>query len=138
MKTTTSRSWVTRGVLGIVLATFFSDAGHEMVTAVLPLYLVSVGHGAAALGIMEGVAELLLSLSKLAGGVVGHRTRFKRRWGTAGYVATTLGTGAMALVRSVGALVCLRGSAWFGRGFRSPLRDFLLADEVGASHFGRA
>jgi hypothetical protein len=32
----------------------------------------------------------------------------------------------------------LRSLAWVGRGFRSPLRDFMLADEVGPTHFGRA
>lgn len=37
--------WVSRGVIGIVLATFFSDVGHEMVTAVLPLYLTAIGLG---------------------------------------------------------------------------------------------
>src|SRR6185369_8793346 len=38
----------------------------------------------------------------------------------------------------VGAVISLRTVAWFGRGFRSPLRDFMLADEVGETHFGRA
>ncbi|MCW5806920.1 MAG: MFS transporter [Deltaproteobacteria bacterium] len=131
-------SWVTRSVVGIVLATFFSDVGHEMVTAVLPLYLASVGLGPAALGAMEGAADLAFSLSKLAGGAVGHRVKKKRPWATAGYLLTTLGTGAIALVHAFAAVATLRTFAWFGRGFRSPLRDFLLADEVGATHFGRA
>jgi MFS family permease len=133
-----SKRWVTRAVIGIVLATFLSDVGHEMVTAVLPLYLASVGLGAAALGFMEGLADLLFSVSKLAGGLVGHRAEKKRPWGTLGYVLTTLGTGAIAFTSSVASLIPLRGVAWFGRGFRSPLRDFLLSDEVGTSHFGRA
>jgi MFS family permease len=133
-----SARWLTRSVAGIVLATFFSDVGHEMVTAVLPLYLSAVGLGAAALGVMEGFADLLFSISKLAGGFVGHHVAKKRPWATLGYLTTTVGTGAIALVRSLGALIPLRGIAWFGRGFRSPLRDFLLADEVGPAHFGRA
>jgi hypothetical protein len=86
-------SWVTKTVIGIVLATFFSDVGHEMVTAVLPLYLASIGLGAAALGAMEGAADLAFSLSKLAGGAVGNRAKKKRLWATVGYLATTLGTG---------------------------------------------
>jgi MFS family permease len=109
-----------------------------MVTAVLPLYLSSVGLGAAALGVMEGCADLLFSVSKLAGGFVGHHVEKKRPWATLGYLTTTLGTGALALVRSVAGLIPLRAIAWFGRGFRSPLRDFLLSDEVGPTHFGRA
>jgi MFS family permease len=124
--------------VGIILATFFSDVGHEMVTAVLPMYLLSVGLGAATLGVMEGCADLLFSLSKLAGGFVGHHVEKKRPWATLGYLTTTLGTGALALVRSVAGLIPLRAIAWFGRGFRSPLRDFLLSDEVGPTHFGRA
>ena len=129
---------MTRSVVGIILATFFSDVGHEMVTAVLPLFLASVGLGPAALGAMEGAADLAFSLSKLAGGAVGHKVEKKRPWATAGYLLTTIGTGAIALVRGFAAVAALRTVAWFGRGFRSPLRDFLLADEVGPSHFGRA
>lgn len=131
-------TWITRTVVGIVVATFFSDVGHEMVTAVLPLYLGTLGLGAAALGAMEGAADLAFSLSKLAGGAVGHRVKKKRPWASAGYLVTTLGTGLLALVQGLSAMIGLRTAAWFGRGFRSPLRDFLLADEVGPTHFGRA
>ena len=130
--------WITRSVIGILLATFFSDVGHEMVTAVLPLYLGTLGLGAAALGVMEGLADFLFSVSKLAGGFVGHHVEKKRPWATLGYLTTTVGTGALALVHSLAGLIPLRGIAWFGRGFRSPLRDFLLSDEVGPTQFGRA
>src|SRR5690606_10988278 len=87
---------------------------------------------------MEGAADLAFSLSKLAGGAVGHRVQRKRPWAAGGYLLTTLGTGAIALVQAVTSVVSLRAVAWFGRGFRSPLRDFLLSDEVGPTHFGRA
>lgn len=132
------RSWLNRTVVGIVLATFFSDVGHEMVTAVLPMYLASVGLGAAALGTMEGLADFVFALSKLAGGVVGHHVERKRHWATAGYLTTAFGTTAMAFVRSSAGLSGLRAGAWFGRGFRAPLRDFMLADAVPKTHFGRA
>lgn len=109
-----------------------------MVTATLPLYLGTIGLGAAALGAMEGLADLAFSLSKLAGGWVGHHTHQKRAFGTLGYALTLIATGLLALTQSAAALVSLRSAAWFGRGFRSPLRDFMLADEVGPTHFGRA
>ena len=131
--------WLTRGAVAIVTATFFSDVGHEMVTAVLPLYLSSVGLGAAALGVMEGLADLAFSLSKLAGGVAGHRApRRKTALATAGYALTAVASAAIALVRAAPAVAALRAVAWWGRGFRSPLRDALLAEEVSPTHFGRA
>jgi len=125
-------------VIGIVVATFFSDVAHEMVTAVLPMYLTSIGLGAASLGAIEGFADFVFSASKLGGGVLGHRVHAKRPLVALGYFVTMVGTASMGLVRSAAALASLRGAAWIGRGFRSPLRDFLLADEVEPSHYGRA
>lgn len=132
------RSWVTRSLLAIVLATFFSDVSHEMCTAVLPLYLATIGLGPAALGVIEGVADFLVSLSKLAGGYVGHHVPRKRPLASLGYLVTTVGTGGIAFASSLAAVLTLRGAAWIGRGFRSPLRDYLLADAVDPSHYGRA
>jgi MFS family permease len=133
-----SASWINRSVLGIVLATFFSDFSHEMCTAVLPLYLATLGLGPAALGLMEGLADFLVSLSKLAGGFVGHHTDHKRPLASLGYLTTALATWAIGFAASLTALVGLRSLAWIGRGFRGPLRDDLLADAVEPTHYGRA
>ncbi len=130
--------WMTRTVVGIILATFFSDVSHEMCTAVLPLYLATVGLGPAALGLIEGVADFLVSISKLGGGFVGHHVKRKRPWATVGYLVTTLGTWGIAFTGSLAALLTLRSAAWVGRGFRSPLRDYILADAVDSKYFGRA
>ncbi|HLY10257.1 MAG TPA: MFS transporter [Planctomycetota bacterium] len=137
-RTPEAQGWITRTVLGIVLATFFSDFSHELCTSVLPLYLGSLGLGAASLGMIEGVADFLVSLSKLAGGVAGQRLRRKQPLVVAGYLVTGLATSAMGLVHSVSALLSLRVTAWIGRGFRGPLRDFLLSEEVKQTHYGRA
>lgn len=109
-----------------------------MCTAVLPLYLATLGLGPAALGLIEGVADFLVSLSKLAGGVVGHQIRQKRPLASLGYLTTALATWSIALVEGLVSLVSLRGVAWVGRGFRGPLRDYLLADAVEPTHYGRA
>lgn len=133
-----ARPWMTRTVLAIVFATFFSDVSHEMCTAVLPLYLATVGLGPAALGLIEGVADFLVSIAKLAGGVVGHHVHHKRPWASLGYLLTTLGTWGIAFAGNLVSVLTLRGAAWAGRGFRSPLRDYLLADAVEPRYFGRA
>lgn len=109
-----------------------------MCTAVLPLYLATLGLGPAALGLIEGVADFLVSLSKLAGGIVGHHIHQKRPLASLGYLTTALATWSIALVEGLASLVSLRGVAWVGRGFRGPLRDYLLADAVEPTHYGRA
>src|SRR5207244_6178291 len=62
----------------------------------------------------------------------------KRPWASLGYLVTSVATWAIALVGSLAALMTLRGAAWVGRGFRGPLRDYLLADAVEPTHYGRA
>jgi MFS family permease len=133
-----NRHWITPPVVGIVLATFLSDLSHEAVTAVLPLYLVSIHLGPAALGVVEGVADFLVSLSKLAGGFIGHRVRHKRPWAAVGYALTAICTGCIGLVRGAPAIATLRCLAWVARGYRGPLRDTLLTEAVPATHYGRA
>ena len=132
------KTWVTRTVVAIILATFFSDVSHEMCTAVLPMYLATVGLGPAALGLIEGLADFLVSLSKLAGGYVGHHIERKRPWASLGYLVTTVATWGIAFSATLFAVLTLRSAAWVGRGFRSPLRDFMLADAVDPKYFGRA
>jgi hypothetical protein len=58
--------WFGRAVGGIGAASFLSDVGHEVPTALLPSFLTSVlGAPASALGLIEGVPDAL------AGGPVG-------------------------------------------------------------------
>jgi hypothetical protein len=58
---TTTGHWLNRNVWTMSLASLFSDAGHEGATVVLPILLASIG-GAAALDLIEGVADLASSV----------------------------------------------------------------------------
>ncbi|HTQ38461.1 MAG TPA: MFS transporter [Pirellulales bacterium] len=133
-----TRRWLNRTVWGIVVATFFSDVSHEMATAVLPDFIKAVGMGPLALGLIEGLADFLVSISKLGGGVLGHYVQHKKPWAALGYLITTVCTAAIGFAKTLTAMVTLRTVAWAGRGYRSPLRDFLLADAVEKTHYGRA
>ena len=54
----TGRSWLTRGVLGIGLASLPADAGRGIPRAILPGFLTAtLGAPAAALGQIEGLAD---------------------------------------------------------------------------------
>ena len=65
----TSERCLTPGVLGVGAASLFSDSSHEMVTSLLPTFLTStLGGGPATLGAIDGDADALTGLAKLAGG----------------------------------------------------------------------
>ena len=135
--------WLTRGVVAIGLASFFSDLGHEMTTALLPLFLVSVlGAPALALGVVEGTADGASALFKFAGGYVSDATagtaQRRRVFGASGYLLTAVATSLIGLASTWPVVIIFRSLAWMGRGFRSPIRNAVLAEQIEPSVYGRA
>jgi len=91
--------WLTPGVGSVAAASFFSDSGHEIATAVLPSFLTSVLHGSAAsLGLIEGVSDALTGVAKLIGGPLANDPQRRRTMATGGYLATAVATGGLALI----------------------------------------
>src|SRR5580698_8078876 len=111
-----SKRWLTRGVLGIGLASLFSDWGHEAATAILPAFLASLGAPAVALGIIEGVSDGLSSFPKLAGGWIADRPSLRKLTGIIGSLATGLSTFAYAFAHSWPTVLVSRALGWVGRG----------------------
>ena len=50
-------SWLNRTVLGIGLASLFSDWSHEIATTVMPAFLATMGVAAFWVGLIEGVSD---------------------------------------------------------------------------------
>lgn len=135
---TPKRNWLNRTVLALSGTSLFSDISHEMGTAVLPLFLKQLGAGAAALGLIEGVADLIMALGKLYSGAIGDRLQ-QKKWATGGgYLLTTVGIGSYAFAGAWWQILVGRSVAWFGRGYRGPLRDALMADAADPKDYGKA
>ncbi len=132
------QTWLTRGVLGIGLASLFSDWGHEIATALLPVLLAGLGAPAFALGVIEGVADGLSSFAKLAGGWIADRPARRKPMAAGGYLIVGVSTFAFGFARSWPAVLVIRAVGWIGRGAKNPSRDALLADSVPAANLGRA
>jgi len=65
------QGWFGPSVRGIGGASFLSDLGHEVPTSLLPRFLTStLGAPAAALGLIEGLADGLAGVAQLAGGAL--------------------------------------------------------------------
>ncbi|WP_347353712.1 MFS transporter [Intrasporangium sp.] len=131
--------WHSPGVLSIGGASLFSDAGHELVTALLPTFVTTTLHGGpATLGAIDGVADALTGLSKLAGGPMAAEPARRGRVAASGYLGTAVATAAIGLATAVWQVAVLRSLAWISRGLRSPARDMLLTDLAPATSYGRA
>src|SRR5947207_3905084 len=130
--------WLNRTVVGVGLASLFSDWSHEIATSLLPAFLATMGVAAAWLGLIEGVSDGLSSFAKLASGYYTDRLRRRKPIAIGGYVVTALGTASFGLASSAWHVLLARATAWFGRGVRTPIRKALLAAAVTRETYGRA
>ncbi|HEY3932158.1 MAG TPA: MFS transporter [Verrucomicrobiae bacterium] len=130
--------WLNSTVLGIGLASLFSDWSHETATAVLPAFLASFGAAAAWLGLIEGVSDGLSSFVKMASGYYTDKLQRRKPIAVIGYFVTALGTASFGLATAAWHVLLARAFAWLGRGVRTPIRKALLAAAVTRETYGRA
>jgi MFS family permease len=129
--------WLTRNVFAIGMLSLFSDMGHELTTAVLPLFLATFGGGAAALGMIEGVSDAASSVLKLWMSYYSDRVGRRKPILVIGYFVTAM-MGTFGFVTAWWQMLVIRSIAWIGRGARGPVRDALLSESVPPEAHGRA
>jgi len=119
-------------------ASLFTDAATEMIYPLLPVYLSRVlGASATSLGIIEGVAEGVNSLLKIASGWVSDRRRERRPIVILGYALSSLSRPLIALSSSWPQVLAIRALDRTGKGIRGAPRDAMLAAHAEASSRGR-
>lgn len=132
------KPWLNRNVLGMSITSFLSDASHEMATTVLPGFLTIINAPPAALGLIEGIADATSSFVKLWGGWISDRVGDRKRLTTLGYALTGCAMALFAVATHWIVVLLGRVIGWFGRGFRGPIRDAMLADSVALEVRGKA
>lgn len=130
--------WLNRTVLGIGLASLFSDWSHEIATTAMPAFLATMGVAAAWVGLIEGVSDGLSSFAKMGSGYYTDRLQHRKPIAVVGYVVTACGTAAFGLASAAWHVLLARATAWLGRGVRTPIRKALLAAAVTRETYGRA
>lgn len=134
----TRGSWLNRTVLGIGLASLFSDVGHEMATTAMPALLATVGASSAVLGLIEGLADGLSSVAKMASGIYSDRLHRRKLLAVAGYFLTAAGMASFAVATQWWHVLIGRIGGWLGRGARTPVRNVLLTEATTPETYGRA
>jgi MFS family permease len=132
-------SWLNRNILGMGLASLFSDMNHEMATAVLPIFLSSVlGAPAFALGVIEGVADGVSTFFEVWSGWYSDRIGRRKGLAAFGYLVTAISKATFVLATSWWHVLIGRTVGWIGWSIRSPVRDALLTESTGRATVGRA
>lgn len=134
-------TWLNRNLLGFGIASFFSDASHEMVPLVLPTLLgtlVSAQKAPQYLGLISGFSTAAASLTTLLSGWISDFIQNRKPLILFGYIVATLFVGILGFAHSWLTVFVLLTLAWIGRGIVRAPRDSLLADSVDPAYYGHA
>ena len=124
-------------VLGAV--SLITDISSEMVTAVLPLYLVTtLGFSPLGFGALDGVYNGVSALVQLTGGHLADRVRNHKLIAGLGYGLSALCKPLLLLVSSFGALGSVLALERTGKGLRTAPRDAMISLSTPPENQGRA
>src|SRR3954454_15443691 len=128
-----------RNVYALAAVSFFTDVSSEMIYPLLPVFLTTVlGASAGFIGAIEGAAESVAALLKLASGWWSDRIRKRKTFVVAGYTLASVVRPLVAIAQSATQVLLIRVSDRVGKGLRNAPRDALIADSVHPSQRGRA
>jgi MFS family permease len=127
-------------VFALGAVSLVTDVSSEMVTAVLPVYLVLGLHlSPAAYGLVDGLYTGATALLRVVGGYVADRVRRRKAVAGAGYALSAVAKlgllAAGASATAIGAVITLDRT---GKGLRTAPRDALITLSAPESLLGRA
>ncbi|MDG6103220.1 MFS transporter [Dactylosporangium aurantiacum] len=131
---------VSGNVVALGAVSLITDVSAEMVTAVLPLYLVLGLHvSPLAYGVIDGVHTGATAVLRLAGGFVADRTRARKPVAGFGYALSAAAKlGLLLAGRSVPAITAVVAVDRLGKGVRTAPRDALITASSPPEALGRA
>ncbi len=119
------------------LASLLNDVSSEAIFPLLPTFLVSLGAPMSFLGLIEGSADALASIIKMAAGKLSDRGP-RRLLVAGGYALPAVARAGIAAALAPWQVLTARLLDRAGKGIRSGPRDALIADSVAPSQRGRA
>lgn len=132
------RGWLTRNLKVVSGVSFLQDAASELLYPILPIFLTAVlGAPVAVVGLVEGIAEGIASVAKVASGRLADRFGRRPLIGL-GYGLAAVGKLVIAVAGAWPVVLLGRGVDRLGKGIRGAPRDALIAAEVPPEARGRA
>lgn len=121
---------ITRTILILSLVSLVNDIASEMLLPIMPIYLKSIGFSVLYIGVLEGLAEAISSLSKGYFGKISDQTGKRSIFVKWGYGLSAVAKPMLVLFGKSSIWVLFsRSLERLGKGIRTAPRDAILADE---------
>ncbi len=110
-------------------SSLFNDIGSEMITPILPFYILALGGTGIAVGALSGLREGLSSLFKLFGGWISDRIGKRKGFVFSGYLISVISRFFLILAKTWQAVLGLISIERFGK-LRDAPRDAIIAQST--------
>jgi len=127
----------TRTVWMLGFVSLFADVASEMLYPVMPIYLKSIGFTALWIGVLEGIAEAVVGLSKGYFGKLSDQRGVRMPFVRMGYLISGVAKSVIPLFSSPAWVLLARSSDRLGKGIRTGARDAVLSDECSKENKGK-
>lgn len=134
----TKRPHIPRNVLVVAFVALASGFGQDMITPVLPGFLVALGIAKADIGLVDGLLQGATSLFRLVSGLLSDRFRNRKTFVFIGYALSSASRPLLALTGTFLPIAAIRVTDGAGKGMKDAPRDALIADSVTGNASGRA
>lgn len=127
-----------RNIIIVALVALFSGLGQDLITPILPGFLLAIGISRAGIGLIDGIIGGATSIFRFVSGILSDRLRSRKGLVFIGYAVSSITRPLLALAGTFPFLAVLRGLDGFGKGTKDAPRDALIADSSGQEIRGRA
>lgn len=127
----------TRTIWILSFVSLFTDIASEMLYPVMPIYLKTIGFTALWIGVLEGVAEAVVGISKGYFGKLSDEKGKRLPFVKLGYFLSSISKPLMAIFTFPVWILFARSTDRLGKGIRTSARDALLSDESSKENKGK-
>ena len=110
-------------------SSFFNDIGSDMISPLLPFYILSLGGGGIAVGLLSGLREGLSSLLKILGGWISDRTGKRKKFVFLGYLISIVFRFFLLIAGTWQQVIAFVSFERFGKARDAP-RDAIISDST--------
>jgi MFS family permease len=121
---------ISRTVWILSIVSMFADIASEMLYPVIPVYLKEIGFSVVLIGLLEGIAEFIVGLSKGYFGKLSDQKGVRLPFVRLGYFLSACSKPMMGMFTFAAWIFVARTTDRLGKGLRSAARDALLSQEA--------
>lgn len=123
------KTFITKTIIIVSVVSLLTDVASEMLYPVMPLYLQSIGYGILAIGLIEGLSEVIAGINKVFFARLSDISGRRKLFITIGYSVSAIAKPAIGLTNSIVAIFGAKFLDRLGKGVRTAPRDALLVSE---------